>query len=153
MNGADFPRLLALFFTERLMRQRQASPHMPLPAVTRQSRRLDREHQPDPALAYSLEKRIKAGAVNTGAGNPQIVIDDLDIPEAELFRMVGQRVLETLTLDVVLDLELRRLPDIDVGGALEVGRGQRRGATHRYLRRSRPDRHCASPSQSAPPGC
>ncbi len=27
MNGADFPRLLALFFTERLMRQRQASPH------------------------------------------------------------------------------------------------------------------------------
>ena len=28
MNAAaDFPRLLALFFTERLMRQRQASPH------------------------------------------------------------------------------------------------------------------------------
>ena len=27
MNGADFPPLLALFFTERLMRQRQASPH------------------------------------------------------------------------------------------------------------------------------
>ena len=27
MNGADFPQLLALFFTERLMRQRQASPH------------------------------------------------------------------------------------------------------------------------------
>ena len=38
MNAAaDFPRLLALFFTERLMRQRQASPHTPSPAIARRS--------------------------------------------------------------------------------------------------------------------
>ena len=89
---------------------------MPLAPVSRQSRRLDGQHQPHPALAYGLEKRVEARAVNTGAGHPQIVIDDLDVTETEPLRMVRQRVLETLTLDMVLDLGLRRLPDVDVGG-------------------------------------
>ena len=66
---------------------------VPLTAVSRQSGRLDRQHQPDPALAYGLEKRVKARAVNTGAGYPEILVDHLDVMEAELLRMVRQCVL------------------------------------------------------------
>ena len=64
---------------------------MPLTAVSRQFGRLDRQHQPDPALAHGLEKRLKTRPVNTSTGNPQILIDHFDFMKAELFRMICQR--------------------------------------------------------------
>ena len=70
---------------------------MPLTPVSRQSRRLDRQHQPDPALAYGLEQCVKARAMNPSAGNPQIVINDRDVTEAEPLRMV--RCIERIPTD------------------------------------------------------
>ena len=55
---------------------------------------------------------------------PRSLVNHLDITEPEILGVLRQGVLKMLTLDVGLNLALRGLPDIDIGSALKMVRGE-----------------------------
>ena len=130
---------------------------VPIAAVARQPRSLDRDHGADPALADRGEQLLEARASDPGTGAAEIIVDHLDRGPAKRTGAVDQTILPAPALVIVEHLVGRRLADIDKGTAREVLRrdlGHRRppaagrplGRVQRHPRPPRP----ATPAAAAP---
>ena len=91
---------------------------MPVAAVARETRSLDREHRADTAVADRRQQPLEARTGDAAAGSSKIVVDDLDGRPAKLLGAIGKAVLPPLALVIVRELIRGRLPDIDASAAL-----------------------------------
>ncbi len=108
---------------------------VPVQAVAGQPRDLQPEDDAHLAQGHHRDQPLIARpVVALGAGDAQVVIDDQAtlLRPAQQARAPGQLVLPMAALGVLLDLQGRRLPDVDHGHPLQVGREHFRGE---YLRR------------------
>ena len=127
---------------------------MPVAAVAGQARGFQGEHQPDRAAADGADQAIETRPQHAVAQGALVLVDHLHVAEPQLARMIGQRVLQPLALDVVTDLEVGRLAHVDAGLAPQVrGREQSSsGCRHVRLTGAGPWPAGAALPRSAPPG-
>ena len=92
---------------------------MPVAAVAGETRRLDREHSADAAVADRCQQPLEAGTGDAAARAAEIVVDDLDSGPAELLGAIGEPVLAPPALMIVHELIGRRLTDVDAGAAAQ----------------------------------
>src|SRR5262249_19163852 len=84
--------------------------------------RLEGEHGTDQSLAHIGDQVVEAVALNlSAAGAAQVRVNDLHRVPAQLFRALHQRVLAPLALHVLVHLGHRRLANVDVRGARQMG--------------------------------
>ena len=92
----------------RLYQAAQFEQVMPIPPVAGKTGGIEAQHGPDLARTQTrhqpLESRPRCRA---GSRAAEIVVDDLDVPEAVMPCEIGQLVLAALTFQVDLDLGLR----------------------------------------------
>ena len=94
---------------------------MPIAIIPRKPRRLQGEGGADMLVARRRDQSLKARSDDTTrARASEVIIDDLDLLPAPCARMLRERILPTLTLQMLVYLRDRRLPDIHIRGALEV---------------------------------
>ena len=106
---------------------------MPVTPIAGEPRGVQAQHGPDLAGAEPRHQPLEARPRDHAArGAAEIVVDDLDVPEAPASRQVDQLVLPTPALEVGLDLCWRRLPDVDHRLALQHGGRKRISAGHRH---------------------
>jgi hypothetical protein len=77
---------------------------VPVTAIARQARRLDRKHGAHARLADCSEQAFEAGACDATTGAAKIIVDDLDFGPTELTGAIGERILPTSTLVIVHEL-------------------------------------------------
>jgi len=91
---------------------------VPVGVVARQAGQLQAHHQPDLTARHGADQPGEAGAcLRDRSALPLILVDDhhaIAAP-AELNRLVGERILSPLALQVVPHLPQRRLPHVDEG--------------------------------------
>ena len=90
---------------------------MPVAAVAGKTRRLDREHRADTAVADRCQQPLEAGTRDAATGAAEIVVDDLDVAPAELLGAIDEAVLAPSALMIMRELICCRLPDVDAGAA------------------------------------
>src|SRR5882757_3926559 len=88
---------------------------MPVAAIAGKTRRLDREHSADTAVADRCEQPLEAG---TGAA--EVVVDDFDVALAKLLGAIDEAVLAPSALMIMRELVCCRLPDVNAGVAGEM---------------------------------
>src|SRR5262245_51324167 len=124
---------------------------MPVTAVARETRRLDRQHGADATFADRRKQALKAWPRYAAAGTSEIIIDHLDPGPAELPRAIGDAVLATPALLIVQELIGRRLTHVDEGAVCKMlsrDLGHRRPPRLPGLRRFR----AAGPPPVSPAG-
>src|SRR4249920_1263467 len=84
------------------------------------TRRLDREHSADTAVADRCEQPLEAGTRDAATGAAQVVVDDIDVAPAKLIGAVDEVVLAPSALMIMRELVCCRLPDVDAGAAGEM---------------------------------
>jgi hypothetical protein len=89
----------------------------PLRAKTR---RLDREHSADTAVADRCEQPLKAGTRDAATRAAEICVDDIDVAPGKLLGAIDEAVLAPPALMIVLELICCRLPDVDAATAREM---------------------------------
>jgi len=77
---------------------------MPVAAVARETRGLDRQHRSDTAVADGGQQSLKAWTGDAAARSSEIVVDDLDNRPAELLGTIGKPILPPLTFKIVHEL-------------------------------------------------
>ena len=77
---------------------------MPVAAITGKTRRLDREHSADTAVADRCEQPLEAWTGDAATRSSEIVVDDLDSRPAELLGAIGKPILPPLTFKIVHEL-------------------------------------------------
>src|SRR5262249_3709230 len=125
---------------------------VPVAAIARQARRLDREHSTDATLANRGQQVLKAGQADPVARATQIIVDDLYRSPTELPRAVSQPVLPSPAFVIVHKLIGSRLTDVHIratGKMLSGDLGHRRSFRLRAPARSRAAAF-RSGSQAAP---
>ena len=81
---------------------------MPVPAVARQARCFDAEDGAHLARTYFCHQMLKPWAVHlSGAGATKILVDNLNLLEAQLSGVIGNAVLPPLALLIVNYLSWR----------------------------------------------
>src|SRR5271157_2418036 len=93
---------------------------MPVAAVTRQSRRLDRQHGAHAGFADCSQQALETRPSGAAARAAKIIVDDLDCGPAELTGAIGEAILPASALMIVRQLIGRRLPDVDIRTAREM---------------------------------
>jgi hypothetical protein len=93
---------------------------VPVAAVARESRRLDREHGAYARFADRCQQTLEARPSDAAARAAQIIVDDLDCGPAELTGAIGKPVLPASALVIVRQLIGRRLSDVDVRAARKM---------------------------------
>src|SRR6202163_4519353 len=104
---------------------------MPVTTIAGKTRRLDRKHGADPAVADRREQPLEARTSGAAARAAEVVVDDIDLAPAKLPGPIGEVVLAPPALVIVQKLVCGRLADIDAGAAGKM--------------LSRDLRHCRSP--------
>ena len=98
---------------ERADQSTELDQRVPVAAIAGKTRRLDREHGADTALADRGQQPLEAGTGDAAARSAEIVVDDLDVAPAKLLGAIGKAVLPAPALMIVRELICRRLPDVD----------------------------------------
>ncbi len=93
---------------------------VPVSAIARQSRYLEREHRAGGARADRREQPLEAWPGLAAAGSTEIVVDHDHVLPAKRLRSRCEGVLATSALRVVEELICRRLPNIDIGAARQM---------------------------------
>src|SRR6516225_1852762 len=93
---------------------------VPVTAVTRQSRRLDREHGAHADFADCCQQALEARPSDTAARSAKVIIDDLDRSPAELTGAIHEAILPASALMIMRQLIGRRLSDVDIGTARKM---------------------------------
>src|SRR5262249_61813857 len=88
---------------------------VPIPAIARQARGLNREHRADRHQEF-----VKANARNTRSRMTLIIVDYRHFLPSDLTSAISESILADLALEVVGDLAWRGLTDIDDGTARKV---------------------------------
>src|SRR3989442_4109277 len=102
---------------------------MPVAAITGKTRRLDREHGADTAVADRCKQPLEAGTRDAATGAAEVVVDDFDVAPAKLLGAIDEAVLAPSALMIMRELGCCRLPDIDsavAGPMLSRDLGHRR---------------------------
>lgn len=129
-----------LFDDPRLNETAKLEQMMPVASITREPGHVQAQHCANFPGAKPCHQPLKARSGYRSAGRAaEVVVNHLDVTEAQTLRLANQIVLPALTLDIHLDLRLGRLPDIDDRLAVEHGGRQTISISHRWppLRRSR----------------
>ena len=66
---------------------------MPVAAITGKTRRLDREHRADTAVADRCEQPLEAGTCDATTRAAEVVVDDIDVAPAKLLGAIDEAVL------------------------------------------------------------
>ena len=77
---------------------------MTVPAISGETRGLDREHRTDTAGADRPDQTIEPGSGDAAAGAAKIIVDDLDGGPAQLTSTIDERILSTPALVIVQQL-------------------------------------------------
>src|ERR1039457_27671 len=85
---------------------------MPVPAISRQPRRLNAENGAHLPIAERAQQAFKAGAVCSRSRNPEIVIDYIDVLPAQRACMIDKGILAPLAFKIVLHLTRCGLTDV-----------------------------------------
>src|ERR1700675_245698 len=93
---------------------------MPVAAITGKTRRLNREHSADTAVADRCKQPLEAGTRDAAAGPAEVVVDDFDVAPAKLLGAIDEAVLAPSALMIMRELVCCRLPDVDAGVAGEM---------------------------------
>lgn len=101
---------------------------VPVAAVTRESRRLHRQHDADASLADGEQQPLEPRTSATAAGPPEVVVDHHWVGPTQPAGTVCEPVLSPPALVMVPQLVSRRLPDVDEGLPTEM---VRRDLAHR----------------------
>src|SRR5262249_56972020 len=88
---------------------------VPIPAIARQARGLNREHRADRHQEF-----VKANARNTRSRMTLIIVDYRYFLPSDLTGAISESILASLAFEVVGDLAWRGLTDIDDGTARKV---------------------------------
>ena len=83
---------------------------MPISSVPREPGRLNREDSADAAFADARQQPFKTWPGNAITGATEIVIDDLNVAPTELLPACDEGVLASLTLKIVGNLMVSRIP-------------------------------------------
>src|SRR5262245_27673016 len=113
---------------------------MPIAAVAREPRRLDREHGADAPLADRRQQALEARPRDDAARAAHIIVDDPDSGPAELPRAIDEPVAPAPALVIVHELISGRRTDVEVRAACKVLRcdlGHRQSPRLPALLRSR----------------
>ncbi len=105
---------------ERADQSTELDERMPVAAVSGKTRRLDREHSADTALADHCEQPLEAGTHEAAARAAEVVIDDIDVTPAKLLGAIDEAILARPALVIVCELVCCRLPDVNAGTAAEM---------------------------------
>src|SRR5262245_44218672 len=98
----------------------QNSISVPVTAIARETRCLDRNHRTGSSLADRRQHALEARPAHAAAGAPEVIVDHLDAGPAELARAIGKPVLPALAFLIVHELIGRRLPNVHIGAACEM---------------------------------
>src|SRR6266700_1584427 len=85
---------------------------MPVPAIARQPRCLNAEDRAHLSIAERAQQAFKTRTVSSRSGNPQIVIDNIDVLPAQRPCTIDKSILPPLAFKTVLHLTRRGLTDI-----------------------------------------
>src|ERR1039457_4731732 len=85
---------------------------MPVPAIARQPRRLNAEDSAHLPIAERAQQAFKTGAVCSRSGNPQIVVDHIDVSPAQRACTIDKGILAPLAFKIVLHLTRCGLTDV-----------------------------------------
>src|SRR5712664_3352799 len=88
---------------------------MPVAAIAGKTRRLDRAHSADTAVADRCKQPLEAAARPA-----EVVVDDIDVAPAKLLGAIDETVLAPPALMIMRELVCCRLPDVDAGAAGEM---------------------------------
>jgi hypothetical protein len=105
---------------ERADQSTELDQRMPVAAITGKTRRLDREHSADTAVADRCKQPLEAGTRDAAAGAAEVVVDDFDVAPAKLLGAIDEAVLAPSALMIMRELVCCRLPDVDAGVAGEM---------------------------------
>src|SRR6201997_854816 len=116
------PRIIdsVLVYDDGPDKSTELNQRVPVAAVTRQSRRFDREYGTDPAFADRCQQAREAGPIDAGARAAKIIVDDFDCSPAELPGTIGEPVLTAAALEIVQELIGRRLADVNKSAAAQM---------------------------------
>src|SRR5262249_52899840 len=93
---------------------------VPVATITGKTRRLDREHGADTAVADRCEQALEAGTSDAAARTAEVIVDDIDVSPAKLLGAIDEAVSAQPALMIVRELVCCRLPDVDAGAAGEM---------------------------------
>ncbi|SEF14651.1 hypothetical protein SAMN05444161_9005 [Rhizobiales bacterium GAS191] len=106
---------------------------MPVAPVAGESGGVEAQYGPNLSGVQPRHQPLEARPCHHSAGGAaEVVIDYLNLAETMVSRDVNELVLSSLTLEVGLDLRLRRLPNIDHRLALQHRSRQKITARHRH---------------------
>src|SRR5258705_10174240 len=105
---------------ERADQSTELDQRMPVAAIAGKTRRLDREHSADTAVADRCKQPLEAGTRDAAAGPAEVVVDDFDVAPAKLLGAIDEAVLAPSALMIMRELVCCRLPDVDAGVAGEM---------------------------------
>src|SRR5260370_3626899 len=102
---------------ERADQSTKFDQRMPVAAIAGKTRRLDREHSADTAVADRCEQPLEAGPRDAAAGPAEVVVDDFDVAPAKLPGPIDETVSAPSALMIMRELVCWRLPDVVAGVA------------------------------------
>src|SRR5262249_34219812 len=105
---------------ERPDQSTELDQRMPVAAITGKTRRLNREHSADTAVADRCEQPLEAGTRDAPTGAAKVVVNDIDVAPAKLLGAIDETVLASSALMIMRELVCCRLPDVDAGAAGEM---------------------------------
>jgi len=105
---------------ERADQSTELDQRMPVAAITGKTRRLDRKHSADTAVADRCEQPLEAGTRDAATGAAEVVVDDIDVAPAKLLGAIDEAVLAPSALMIMRELVCCRLPDVDAGASGEM---------------------------------
>jgi hypothetical protein len=105
---------------ERADQSTELDQRMPVAAITGKTRRLDREHSTDTAVADCYQQPFKAGTRDAAARAAEVLVDHIDVAPAKLLGPIDEAILAPSALMIMRELVCRRLPDVDAGATGEM---------------------------------
>src|SRR5262245_13642763 len=89
---------------DRANQSTELNQHMPVTAISSETRSLDREHGTDIARADSSDQTIEPRSGGPATGAAKVIINYLDARPAELTGTIGERILAMPALVIVCKL-------------------------------------------------
>jgi len=105
---------------ERADQSTELDQRMPVAAIAGKTRRLDREHGADTAVADRCEQPLEAGTRDAATGAAEVVVDDIDVAPAKLLGAIDEALLPPSALMIMRELVCCRLPDVNAGASGEM---------------------------------
>src|SRR4029077_4089179 len=99
---------------------KELNQRVPVTAVARQSRYLDREHSANAGFADCSQQALEARPNDAAARTAKIIVDDLDRGPAELTGSIHETILPASALLIMRQLIGRRLSDVNIGAASKM---------------------------------